>query len=246
MAGAISPEHSYIFVATTGRSGTNQLVELLNCCDGVGAEHEPEPQLNGRPLRWLMKERPGAGFLFPRWKASRIAERRTRLGCQLYGDISHLFIKAYPGVVSLLDPSRCVVVWLRREPEAVIKSFYEIACIPGEKWGNHWLGNPAWPGAAFKLTPENDYEAVAWHVLETELRAKRFRAESSKCLHLELDFKDLVDPETMHAWLTRHGLRPNASFDDVAKRRANDKAGQKVRRADPAEIARAMKRLAAL
>ncbi len=44
------PYEKIIFVATTGRSGSNTLTEIFNVIPGVQAKHEPHPILNGREM----------------------------------------------------------------------------------------------------------------------------------------------------------------------------------------------------
>jgi len=232
----------YIFTFTTGRSGTAQLTNILNTCRDVVAEHEPPPICNGRIMRFALKGVPGVAIPLTR-KRLAVQRRARQSGAERYGDISHVFGKWYgEDLVGQLGACNCYVIELERDPVQVIASFFAMGCIPGNGWGNHWLGNPQWRRVMFRFAPENPYEAIAWHVYELRARLNRFRKIHPNCTYAKLRFEELTDASSCFAWLETHGFKPTEYTGQIVHTKSNDKYSQKIQRPDYAAAACASKR----
>jgi hypothetical protein len=217
----------YIFAVTTGRSGTELLANAINACLGAAAEHEPRPVMHGRTMRYLMHGLPGRRAI-GLMKAISVWRSAQRLGVRTYGDISHVFAKYGHLIVPWLGQERCVVVYLEREPKAVVASLLALGSIPRFTGvGQHWIGNPDWPKALLRFTPRDQYEAVAWHVVETRLRREFIAKAAPRSQQVYLPFDTLTSSDRMAAWLATIGLEPGPRFSPLYERKVNPKTHQK-------------------
>lgn len=229
----------FLFAATTGRSGTNQLAHCLEACDGVLATHEDPPVLNGRWLRLGLQTPIPHSWLIGRF-ARQLARSLRDSGRSIRADISHVFVKWYaPTLLDALGAEHCCVVHLWRDPRAVIASFLRLGAIPGQPWGTHWMGDPRWRRVRLRLDPRDEYEAVAWHVLESWLRGRDLRRSHPAARHVDLSFDVLCDPAAFRHWLAQIGLVAGSGFEQCATQVQNAKSHRKQaenRRVDEARI----------
>jgi len=131
---------AYIFVATTGRSGTDSLGNIFEAADKAAYFHEPHPVM----VQDIPSIRNPAAVYDKRFKkVKRIYIKRAASGNRYYLETNHQFVKtfAWPAVAEF--GSKLKVIHLKRDPVSVAASFYRIDSIPGiTRRGRHCLLDP--------------------------------------------------------------------------------------------------------
>lgn len=128
---------SIIFVATTGRSGTMTLVDILNHVAGCKAEHEPYPAMYDEVLK--AKSAGDEDFVSRTyWQVKSINLWRSAVGTMHYFESNHMFIKTYIEYAVEDFTDKVVVIHLARDPVKVANSIYALQHIPGTEEGNKW------------------------------------------------------------------------------------------------------------
>ena len=173
----------FVFVASTGRSGTQTLQRLFDALPGCVALHEPYPIMNGAVLR---------AFNDGDDAAARRVFRRSKLpliylaarGRRWYAETNHLFVKSFAAAaVDALGP-RMQVVHLTREPEAVAASCLHRGYVPGTPEGDDWWIAPRASRNHIRLNDElaasgrfpHPYFRCLWYCYELEARTREFAA----------------------------------------------------------------------
>ncbi|MFO7899047.1 MAG: hypothetical protein R6V58_08300 [Planctomycetota bacterium] len=214
---------SYIFVATTGRSGSMSLRMILEAVSGCTAVHEPYPDLMGpvlvayndgdeRPLRREFKLR----------KVPNIY--RAAAGHRWYAETNHGFIKCFCGVAAEYFGARMQVVHMVREPAAVARSLLLRKTVPGRtRSGREYLIDPAAPRNAVQISDvlgdgarfAHDYFRCLWYWYEIEARYRRFRRAHPEVRTHDIETEGLNDRNRVAELLT--GLGMPADPDVLAK-----------------------------
>lgn len=173
---------SFIFIATTGRSGTLTLVDIINKLDQCIALHEPYPAMHDNILdaaanghHQLVKD------FYDIRKSVNI--RRSAVGAEHYLESNHLFIKTFAPYAAEDFGSRLKVVHLVRDPTKVANSIYALQDQPGTVEGNRWwLDHHA--STNIISIPEildnheefkHPYYKALWYWFETELRISAWK-----------------------------------------------------------------------
>jgi hypothetical protein len=132
----------FIFCATTGRSGSHYLCELLKQVEGCRAEHEPEPVMNGYPMReYLRGNAAPLRALMPGKLAVMESSRGTS---EVYAETNHCFIKGFGWLLpEYLEADSIGVIGLHRDPECVRRSLSRVLCSPFLPSGDQWIITPA-------------------------------------------------------------------------------------------------------
>jgi hypothetical protein len=174
---------SFIFTATTGRSGTMTLSELFAKIPRCAAFHEPHPSMNGDVLiaanygNTALVDR-----IYDRVKSINIL--RAAIGQRHYLEANHLFVKTFVGHAAAQFGDRMSVVHLVRSPVEVAMSIYGLQNIPGSEAGNIWWGDHRAPTNVLQMADQLDgdpelshpfYRAL-WYWYECELRWASWRA----------------------------------------------------------------------
>lgn len=139
---------TYVFVATTGRSGTHTLQRLFKTVPSCVSLHEPHPVMNGEVL-WGYNDGDDRSMrrTFKLRKLPHVywAARNKRF----YVEANHVLIKCFAEAAVDTFGDRLRVLRLRRDPNAVASSYLMRGCVPGtnnEKRphlsGNEWLIDP--------------------------------------------------------------------------------------------------------
>lgn len=173
---------SFIFIATTGRSGTLTLVDIFNQLDQCIALHEPYPAMHDNILNaaangdhQLVKE-------FYNIRKS-VNIRRNAVGAEHYLEANHLFIKTFAPYAAQDFGSRLKVVHLVRDPTKVANSIYALQDQPGTAEGNRWWLDYHAPTNIISI-PEildnheefkHPYYKALWYWFETEARISTWK-----------------------------------------------------------------------
>lgn len=194
---------AYIFVLTTGRSGSGTLANILkNACE-VNAFHEPYPILNNSFGFAEKKQKLWVMFQFYFLKLPLIYLSRLS-GIPYYLETNHLFLKSFSGHAIHVFGKKMKVIHLKRPVEQVAKSMFEINKIPGNVDGNVWYLDPKLDGNLIDFgsvfeglkDPEKikfaDLYKCIWYWFEMEARIKAFKDKSNSPI-LELQTTDLDD-----------------------------------------------------
>jgi len=183
----IKPKYeNYIFVVTTGRSGSGALANIFKKTKFVHAEHEPYPIMHNNLDLPKKLYKIWNWYLFYFVKYPRILLSRQK-GEKTYLETNHLFLKSFSKYATSVFKKKVRIIHLIREPYLVAKSIYEINKIPGEKLGNRWYLNPADVDNQIDFSKgflsindkeKNDYKEFyicLWYWYEMEKRFKKFQ-----------------------------------------------------------------------
>jgi hypothetical protein len=217
----------FVFLGSTGRSGTQTLAELLDHPPHCRALHEPYPQPAGdvlqehlrgdsRRLRRLLQMRKLPNI----YKAAR--------GHRCYVETSHLFIFSYADMVFKEFGPRTQFIHLVRDRHAVARSFYKRGQDPRV---DPWLIRPDAPTNIIHIDQLNEQETawdhrylrLLWYWYEVQARSLAFAARHPQMPTRVMRTEQLNDREHVAgllAWLgldldptilNRVGLKANAS-----------------------------------
>lgn len=132
---------AYIFVLTTGRSGSGTLASLMKNSSLVNANHEPYPILNNsfHLTQNVLSLWIGFQYYFVKYPIILLSRGR---GEKYYLETNHLYLKYFSGKAKRVFGKKIKVIHLKRPAHLVAKSIYEIGKTPGSKYGNKWYLNP--------------------------------------------------------------------------------------------------------
>lgn len=227
---------AFVFVASTGRSGTNTLADLFEGIPDCVALHEPRPPM----------VTPGAARLDPGryfddvFRASKRVEMlRTARTSRLYLETTHQFIKNFAPQAVELFGDKLRVVHLRRDPVSVASSFYAIGSVPGRtEKGITWLIDPGRVDNCLPIADlldkdasfGHDYYRCLWYWYETEARVRRFGRQFPQVPLAHVRTDELNDPQAIERLLAEIGLeRYSTAVTARAGLRANQKTDKKRR-----------------
>lgn len=168
---------SFIFVATTGRSGTLTLVDIFNRVANCSAYHEPYPGMHDRILRAASYGDEQQVDHFYKIRKS-VNIRRDAVGSEYYLEANHLFIKSFIKQAVNDFGERLKVIHLVRDPAKVANSIYSLQDQPGTEEGNRWWLDYHAPTNLIPMAEVLDgdsefnhpfYKAL-WYWFETEAR----------------------------------------------------------------------------
>ena len=173
---------SYIFVATTGRSGSASLAKILSAGERVKTEHEPWPVMLNIERVATQDTEKYFYDLFHKSKAINIM--KSSIGCKHYVETNHLFIKNFSHLALDTFKHKAKVIHLYRDPISVALSFYRIDSIPGKtSRGKQYLIDPEADDNLLNILPflkkydsDADIYRCLWYWYETEARVKQLKS----------------------------------------------------------------------
>lgn len=133
-------EH-YVFVLTTGRSGSAALSNLLENINSINSYHEPYPIMNNRYRLPKIILKFWYPFLFYFVKYPTILKSHKD-GKSVYVETNHLFLKTFSQYAIRFLGKKIKLIHLVREPYKVAKSMYDIHTIPGDYHSSIWYLDP--------------------------------------------------------------------------------------------------------
>ncbi len=174
---------NYIFVATTGRSGTDSLTNIFKAADKAVSLHEPHPiMLQDIPP----SQNPVSVFKKQFNTLKRIYIKRAAAGHRYYVETNHQFIKTFAIPAAAELGSKLKVIHLVRDTIKVALSFYSIDSIPGAtERGKLYLLDPfqrdniLYLPDLFKDGAEFNHPLYRclWYWYEVEARISRFKEQ---------------------------------------------------------------------
>jgi hypothetical protein len=209
---------AYVFSATTGRSGSMTLANVLESLQDAVVYHEPDPIMHSRHLSGPDRLA-SLDDLF--WRRKRIAVHRAARGHRYYVETNHQFIKGFAEQAAAWFGDRLRVVHLRRDPVSVAASFYRMSSIPGRpRRGSLWLLDPRSDDNLIQLGEilfgdgefGHDYYKCLWYWYETEARVRHFRDCHPRVPVQTIGTSDLNDLLKVRGLLQGLGL----AYDEAA------------------------------
>jgi hypothetical protein len=190
---------AYIFVATTGRSGSESLSRIFDAVDGSVCFHEPYPNMfNDYPEG--INEKEYFRKLF--YKRKRINIKRSAKTNLYYLETNHSFVKNFADFAINEFGYRIIIIHLVRDVTAVARSFYKIGSIPGvTSRGKIYLIDPRNKsniiGMSDVLFDDNKFKHDAykclWYWYEIQTRIKALKIKYKNTVFYRLDTNELND-----------------------------------------------------
>lgn len=190
---------AFIFVATTGRSGSKSLTKILEAADDVVSFHEPYPIMYSDYPEGADKKS-YFNRLFHKRKIINIM--REAAGHRYYAETNHQFIKNYFIQSAAYFGRKLRIIHMYRDPVEVASSLHSINTIPGK--------TP--PGKLYTLDPADDDNLIQvddlltgnpdfahdffrclWYWYEIEARVKKCKADFPELAWSELSTEELND-----------------------------------------------------
>jgi hypothetical protein len=196
-----SSTKAFIFVATTGRSGTESLKIILDAVVNGISFHEPRPvMVQNHQEKTLRSPREYYKEMF--YKRKVISILRHARHKDYYAETNHLFIKTFATHAANYFAARLRVIHLVRDPVLVAMSFYRIDSIPGAKGkGTLYLLDPMADGNILDLRNEfrgegefkHNFYRCLWYWYEVQARVERFKREYPSIPVYEIRTEELGD-----------------------------------------------------
>lgn len=225
----------FVFVASTGRSGTTTLVRQLASVPGILAEHEAPPILNQRFLRSASNGDP-----FPvldAWHLKAAAIRLRSMRARVYIDSSHLFLKSFLPEAVREFRRELRIIHLKRNPIDTAASLSLLDSAPGTIAGNQWYLHPDDSTNLLRVgdlfSPGRDFDTPffrgLWYWYETELRIESAKRTYSSVPWLEVETESLGNRSELFRildWLNHDAVPIEVDF----ARKHNSKPGERQER----------------
>jgi len=171
---------SYIFVASTGRSGTQSLCKIGQAVDDCCALHEPKPIFHADVLQRYNQG--DQAFMEREFRLRKLPYLYwSARGKRWYLETNHMFIKCFAEAAVKEFGRKLQVVHVVRDADAVANSFYHRDDIPGTTKGNRWMLDYHWPRNVLNMQDtlaerqfSHPYFRCMWYWYEIEARTVEF------------------------------------------------------------------------
>ena len=237
---------TFVFVATTGRSGSAALASVFQAVRDVASFHEPWPAMTDD-----VPDGEDRSAYFARLfrNDKRFLVRRAAHGHRCYLETNHQFVKRFADLAVAEFGRALRIIHLVRDPVSVARSFHRIDSIPGRtERGRRWLLVPEDPQNLLPMVDllrdggalPHDLHRCLWYWYETEARIKALKARTPGIVWKDLRTEDLNDRERVINLFEGLGLDyDHRRLDDLVGVRRNLKRHYGEERV-PAEQAEAM------
>jgi len=187
----------YIFVASTGRSGTQSLSRIFKAADNAICVHEPVPVMYSDYPAGVDKK---SYFQELFYKEKKNAIRRKAKTHNYYVETNHQFVKNFAELAIDYFKDKIRVIHLIRDPVKVATSFYKINSIPGKSFrGRRYLLDPLASDNRLDLSDlfgesgplDHDYYRCLWYWYEIEARIKALKEKFPHMRWFTLRTEDL-------------------------------------------------------
>jgi len=227
---------SYIFVATTGRSGTLTLVDIFSRLPNCTALHEPYPAMHDNILQAANY---GDEQLVDRFYKIRksVNIRRDASGSEYYLEANHLFIKTFIEQAASDFGNRLKVIHLVRDPTKVANSIYTLQDQPGTEEGNRWWLDYRAPTNLISISDilDNDsefshpYYKALWYWFETEVRIALWKQRLSHIPFVFFKTEDFSDESKLNQlFLSLDISAPESFANQVSHTKSHARSHQKL------------------
>lgn len=219
----------FVFVATTGRSGSHTLQVLSTAMSNTYACHEDHPILNKQAMiefNQLSDER--MKLEFNSRKLLKIILHV--LGKSNYVETNHMFIKCFADEAYRVFGDRLRVIELSRDSEDVALSIFNSGAIPGSELGNKWYLDPRAPRNVIQIAGDlygdgrfrDDYYKCLWYWYEIKARTSLFKRQHPCVKIAELATENLNDFDKVRKTFVDLDLQVNdAQLKTLVGTRAN-------------------------
>lgn len=206
----------FVFVATTGRSGTEFIQKVFSTVPGCTALHEAWPIMHDHVLRaW----NDGEEWLAQRtyWVQKSVNIRRMTGENDLYVETNHLFIKSFAPMAIQDFGHRLRIIHLRRDPVSVARSMVQLGAIPGTPHGNDWYLDYRAPRNMIKMEGvlgsggdlDHDFFRCLWYWYEIEARIRALKVCSKEIPWFNLDWEKRIPLDELVAMVRSMGKEPD-------------------------------------
>jgi hypothetical protein len=219
----IKNTEAFIFVATTGRSGSQSLSEIFGIQKKAICFHEPYPIMIADDFR---EESPEEVFL----KKKRINIKRSAIGYKYYVETNHQFIKHFAELAIREFGKRIRILHLYRDPLNMAKSFFAINSIPGmSRNGINYLLDPFATGNIISFPAilaeepglNHPFVRCLWYWYETEARIHRLKEKYPDVIMVDIRTEDLNNPAMLEKMIRSLKLTESFDVNRVAGTRLN-------------------------
>lgn len=189
---------NFVFVATTGRSGSKTLFHLCKKIPNCAAFHEPPPEMNGEILRAYNQNNDQMMLKF--FKDFKLpAIYKASINQDWYVETNHTFIKCFADAAVKEFGHRLKVIHMVRDRHEVARSWLNRGSIPGKSAKGEWLLDPLAPRNLIRfneiLTQDkifsHDYFKCLWYWYEIEARVEQFKQSYPQILVYTVKTDDL-------------------------------------------------------
>ncbi len=237
---------AYIFMATTGRSGSKSLARVFEAADDAVTYHEPYPimfshfpDLDEPPKGEARKEYFRKLFYVKKG----INIKRNAIGHRYYVETNHQFIKNFADFAIEYFGDRIRIIHVLRDPVKVASSFYSIESIPDT--------TPR--GKVYAIDPKDEENIVQmddllyhdpefkdpfykclWYWYELHSRTKRYKERHPSVRWHTMNTHDMNDREKLVEMFDALGVSYNSDkLDEVVGTRSNRVPHMKKQAIDP-------------
>ncbi len=230
---------NFIFVATSGRSGSGSLARILQAGENISVEHEPNPVMYNDYPDGLSDKQQYFHDLF--YNEKLIAINRSSLEHNHYAETNHLFIKNFADFAIKAFADKIKIIHLYRDPVSVASSFYRIDSIPGKtERGKLYLIDPMADDNILDMrdaftTSEfaDDLYRCLWYWYEVEARIQRYKTMHPNIVFPPIETKQLNNFKVVRDLFQNLGISFNeANLRNAIATRVNTKAHDKKNNID--------------
>jgi hypothetical protein len=225
---------AFIFVATTGRTGSTSLRTIFGGLSNCASFHEPHPLLGNKcPAGMDRTEYYKRQFYTRKLPIIRL----SAFNRDYYVETNHQFVKHFAEHAIHAFGDRIRIIHLVRDPVKVASSFYSFNSVPGTtSKGRKYLLDP---GAGDNLIQvgdlletgefSHDYFKCVWYWYEVETRVRKLRSNFPQVKWYQLQTEDLNRPEVLQEMFATFDLPAVAGSHVSASPRENLKTEKKLR-----------------
>lgn len=234
---------AYIFVATTGRSGSESLSRIFEAADRAVCFHEPYPIMFSDYPDPDHREEYFRDLFYQR---KRINVKRSAAGYRYYVETNHQFVKNYFPYAADTFQDKLRVIHMYRDPVRVAASFYAIQSVPGKTHaGRHYLLDPKRNDNELQIADllENDPDfshdmyRCLWYWYEIEARVKAYKKQFPNVVWHSMATNDMNDEKALVAMFTRLGVKfDSEKLKSLVGSRANTKTAMKKKQMPIEEV----------
>lgn len=237
---------AYIFMATTGRSGSKSLARVFEAADRAVCYHEPYPIMfnhfpdldeppKGAERREYFRK------LF--YSKKRINIKRNAIGYRYYVETNHQFIKNFADFAIDYFKDKIRIIHVLRDPVKVASSFFSIESIPDT--------TPR--GKVYAIDPRDEENVVPmvdtlysnpdfsdpfyknlWYWYELHSRVKKYKEKYPFVRWHTMNTDDMNDKDKLIEMYTALGVAYHPDkLDEVVGTRANRVPHMKKQSVDP-------------
>lgn len=211
----------YIFVANTGRCGSQTLGKIFDSVEKCVSLHEPHPNLAGEVFREYNEFREDLFYKeFYQRKLPNIFWAAK--GKKLYVETSNMFIKVYSDeLVRVLGP-KLKVINLYRDKNAVATSFYR-RHAHSDNVKRDWILNPSAARNYLKMDDElgeggkysHPFFSYLWYCYEVEVRTKRLAKMNPNIQILDFQTENLNDIDAVKELMSELGMDVPSNLAEI-------------------------------